>query len=286
MSALILGSSGQLARHLRQRLPQAHCWGRSELDLCSSQAIEPAVRNLGPTAIINAAAYTAVDGAEEEPDTAWRVNAEAPAAMARVAETLGVPLIHVSTDYVFDGTADTPYEPDARTRPLNVYGRTKLAGELAVAVLCRRHWTLRASWVFSEYGSNFVKTMLRLGAERDALHVVSDQYGRPTYAGDLAAAIQGLINDIDNPPLDWGTYHAVGGPALSWHAFAVEIFNRATASGMLATGPTVHAIPTAEYPKPAPRPLNAVLAPSAELHTATGRSLDWRNGLATTLDHL
>jgi len=286
MTLLVVGASGQLASHLRQRLPQAVFRGREALDLTDTAAIEPAVRAINPAVIINAAAYTAVDAAESEPDTAWQLNAEAPAALARAAAAVGAVLVHISTDYVFDGNAEDAYPADAATRPINVYGRSKLAGELAVATLCQRHWILRASWVFSEFGSNFVRTMLRVGAERDVLKVVADQFGRPTYAGDLAVVIERLTQlTQDNGP-EWGVYNAVGGRVVSWYEFAGEIFQGASERGLLGTTPTVQAIPTADYPTPATRPLRAVLEPSAALRTATGFEPDWHTGLGQTLDRL
>jgi len=286
MTLLVVGASGQLASHLRQRLPQAVFRGREALDLTDTAAIEPAVRAINPAVIINAAAYTAVDAAESEPDTAWQLNAEAPAALARAAAAVGAVLVHISTDYVFDGNAEDAYPADAATRPINVYGRSKLAGELAVATLCQRHWILRASWVFSEFGSNFVRTMLRVGAERDVLKVVADQFGRPTYAGDLAVVIERLTQlTQDNGP-EWGVYNAVGGRVVSWYEFAGEIFQGASERGLLGTTPTVQAIPTADYPTPATRPLRAVLEPSAALRTATGFEPDWQTGLGQTLDRL
>jgi len=286
MTLLVVGASGQLASHLRQRLPQAVFRGREALDLTDTAAIEPAVRAINPAVIINAAAYTAVDAAESEPDTAWQLNAEAPAALARAAAAVGAVLVHISTDYVFDGNAEDAYPADAATRPINVYGRSKLAGELAVATLCQRHWILRASWVFSEFGSNFVRTMLRVGAERDVLKVVADQFGRPTYAGDLAVVIERLTQlTQDNGP-EWGVYNAVGGHVVSWYEFAGEIFQGASERGLLGTTPTVQAIPTADYPTPAARPLRAVLEPSTALRTATGFEPHWQTGLGQTLDRL
>ncbi|RZU98349.1 dTDP-4-dehydrorhamnose reductase [Spiribacter vilamensis] len=286
MTILVIGASGQLASHLREQIPSAVFRGRVDLDLAEAATIGPAVQALAPSLIINAAAYTDVDGAESEPATAWRINAEGPAALARVAEQLGVPLIHISTDYVFDGSAEAEYGPDAGTCPVNTYGRTKLAGELAVTTLCERHWILRVSWVFSEFGSNFVKTMLRVGAERDALQVVSDQYGRPTYAGDIATVIRHLATSIAEPSLPWGIYHAVGGRIVSWYEFAGMIFREATQRGLLEQAPAVEPIATASYPTPATRPLRAVLAPSPALNAATGYSPDWEIGLTRTLQAL
>ncbi|MCC5869623.1 MAG: dTDP-4-dehydrorhamnose reductase [Gammaproteobacteria bacterium] len=289
MKLLILGRQGQIATHLRELAPDAVCWGRSDLDLGANAAdIEARILAAAPDAIINAAAYTAVDRAESERAQAWALNAAAPAAIARAAEHLGVPLIHFSTEYVFDGRQQAPYAPDAPVAPLGVYGATKLAGELAVANLCRTGWILRCSWVFSEHGSNFVKTMLRLGAERDALTVVADQTGRPTYAGDLASlalklAIAAARNEFSLPA---GLYHLGSGPDTTWHDFAKLIFEEACAHGLMERLPDVRAISTAEYPTPAKRPLAAVLAPSRNLQAALGELPDWRSGLARTISEL
>lgn len=277
MTILVLGHAGQLATHLRAELHDAQFWGRKTLDAGHADELERRIVELAPKIIVNAAAYTAVDTAEEARDEAWRINAGAPAAAARAAETLSATLLHVSTDYVFDGTAPAPYVPDAPTRPVNTYGRTKLAGELAVQVLCRRHWILRTSWVFSEHGTNFVRTMLRLGAERDTVQVVADQFGVPTWAGHLAATISALVyGRLALPP---GVYHAVGGPVVSWHAFAEHIFRRAVELGRLARPPTLVPIRTAEYPALATRPLRAILAPSPELPTIE----QWPLGLEQVL---
>lgn len=289
MTLLILGRHGQLATHLRALAPEARCWGRQELDLTSNAAnIEQHILRARPEAIINAAAYTAVDRAESDPASAWAVNVTAVAAIARAAEQLAVPLVHFSTDYVFDGRSTEPYTPADRVAPLSVYGKTKLAGELAVSTLCGSGWILRTSWVFSEYGNNFVKTMLRLGAERSSLDVVTDQYGRPSYAGDLASLALRLVTAAKAGTLQHfpGLYHLGAGPAVTWHAFAEEIFEMSTRLGLLATAPTVHAIKTSGYPTPARRPLHAVLAPSGDFQAGLGGLADWRDGLASTLSAL
>lgn len=286
MSVVVIGASGQLARHLQEQLPKAMFLGRSALDLATSNSIQPAIAAQSPSIIINAAAYTGVDDAEQSSESAWRINAEAPAMLARVAERHALPLIHVSTDYVFDGQARTDYQPNDAVNPLSIYGRSKLAGELAIRSLCTRYWILRTSWVFSAFGNNFVRTMLRVGADRDVLQIVSDQFGRPTYAGDLARVIAALssLRSADRPPP--GIYHAVGGPAVSWYAFAEAIFERAVADGILSRPPELTPIPTAVYPTPAPRPLRAVLAPSRDLLQATGTSMDWEAGLRQTVARL
>lgn len=280
MSLIVLGKSGQLASHLRKLLPHAEFWGRGRLDISDTHRLEAALLDSNATGIINAAAYTAVDRAESEPNIAWRVNAEVPAAAARAATALDVPLIHISTDYVFDGRSSEPYTEHSPVNPLNTYGRTKLAGELAVSSICRRHWILRTSWVFSEFGQNFVKTIIRLAQGRDTLRVVADQYGRPTYAGDLARLVTALIDAVTNsntfPP---GTYHAVGGKVTSWHGFAEAILALAHAYGRIEHCPVVNPISSIDYPTAAMRPARAILSPSFALNALTGVVLDWQQSL-------
>lgn len=293
MSIVVLGAGGQLATHLRTALPGAAFWGRDTLDMADARALETALVAAGPRAIVNAAAYTAVDRAESEPELAWRINAEAPAAASRAATKLGAVLVQVSTDYVFDGRAEAPYGEDTPVHPLGVYGATKLAGELAVRALCPHHWILRTSWLFSEHGTNFVKTVLRLAAGPTPLRIVSDQVGTPTYAGHLGRVIAALVPGpehaagmADAPHLPYGTYHATGGPPVSWHAFAEHILRHAKACGLLPDSPPVLPIATADYPTAARRPRNGVLAPSVALNTLIGRDLDWREGLEQALDAL
>jgi dTDP-4-dehydrorhamnose reductase len=287
MTVLVLGYSGQLAAHLRQLLPDATYCGRAALDLSQPARVAGAIEALKPHAIVNAAGYTAVDKAEQEPGLAWRINAESVAAAASAASTLDVPFVHVSTDYVFDGRKPTDYVEDDPVSPLGVYGATKLAGELAARALCRKCWILRASWVFSEHGANFVKTMLQLAATRDELRVVADQRGRPTYAGDLAALIASLVRQTNmEQRLRFGTYHAVGGPVVSWHEFARSIVEQAFARGMIPKRVPVRGITTADYPTAARRPPNSALQPSDALEQATGIVVDWRRGLSAALEKL
>lgn len=286
MSMLVLGSSGQLATHLRELLPSAAYWGREKLDLKQPANVRAAVEAHRPSVIVNAAAYTAVDKAESERDAAWALNAEAPAMVARAAASLGVPLIHISTDYVFDGMKEGEYEVADPCRPLSVYGASKLGGELAVRSLCAKHWVLRTSWVFSEFGANFVKTMLRLAGEREELRVVADQVGRPTYAADLARLVAQLAERAAEGPLPFGTYHAVGGAPTSWHGFAEAIVAAGVRHELLARAPRVTAIGTADYPTPAQRPRNSVLAPSGELSSTLGVEFDWARGLDSAVRRL
>lgn len=282
MPIVILGSRGQLARHLQALLPEAVCLGRESLDLHRLDAIQPHLERLEPTVIVNAAAFTAVDAAEEEPEAALRINALAPAQIAAAASRLGATLIQVSTDYVFDGTAQRPYTEGDGVNPINVYGRSKLAGELAVQSLCPRHWILRTSWLFSEHGHNFARAMLHLAGTHETVRVVDDQVGRPTYAGDLAAVVARLATG--SIALPWGLYHLAGGRAVSWAGFAARVFERAAACGVLTRVPTLVPITTSEYPTRAPRPANTVLDGTA-LETRLGVArCDWEAGLETLLN--
>ena len=285
MTILVVGANGQVGSHLRKLLPEARSWGRNECDLLQPDGVTTAILSLKPSLIVNCAAYTAVDKAESEPQLAWLTNAAAPAAMANAARALDIPMVHMSTDYVFDGTARFPYRERDGRNPINTYGRTKLAGDLAVETLCDQHWILRTSWVFSEHGSNFVKTVLRLLNERSSLAVVSDQRGRPTYAGDLATLIVALIKRLQEPGSNVapGTYHVGGGPALSWYEFALEIAAQATEHGLLARTPDIKPIPTEQYPTPAKRPRFAVLQVNSAFQGSLPVAPDWRTGLTHAL---
>lgn len=251
MKVLVFGVSGQVATHLNQ-----HDWvtglGREQADLSDSETCAAIIRDSDADAIINAAAYTAVDRAESEPDLARRVNATTPGAMAQAAADRDIPFLHISTDYVFDGQGEDPFRPDASPGPLNVYGRTKLAGEEAVRGAGGRHAILRTSWVFSAHGMNFAKSMLRLPETRDALTIVEDQIGGPTPAGAIADALMIMARAIADGQ-GGGTYHFAGAPDTSWKCFARETF--------VAAGRDVKiiGIPTADYPTPARRPLNSRL---------------------------
>lgn len=287
MSILVFGASGQLASHLRELLPAAEFWGRARLDLAKPATVEPAIRASRPSCIVNAAGYTAVDRAESERDAAFAVNAEAPAAMARAAALLDIPLVHISTDYVFDGTKQGEYSVDEPCKPISVYGESKLAGEHAVRRAAPHSWVLRTSWLFSEYGANFVKTVLRLAREKEELRIVDDQFGRPTYAGDLARLVVQMAQPTGAAArLPGGTYHAVGGGAVSWHEFAQAIVASAARHGRLSRIPHVTAIPTSAFPAPARRPANSVLTPSPELRASFEVSFDWVSGLHRTMDRL
>ncbi len=259
---LIVGSSGQLGIELVKALSAESdlmTLSRREADLTNTVALRSAVRDLQPQFIVNAAAYTAVDRAESEPDLAHAVNAVAPRALAEVALELGAWLIHFSTDYVFDGSGTAPWKETDSPHPLSVYGRTKLEGELAVAATGCRHLIFRTSWVYSAHSNNFLRTMLRLAAQRPRLSVVNDQIGAPTSAGELARATQRVLTRIDQPSAhepESGVYHMTCAGSTSWFGFAEAIFKRF--AGMVPT-PELVPIPSEQYPTPAARPRNSVL---------------------------
>lgn len=280
MSLLVFGATGQVAREIARRAPHAHMLSRAEADLSDPQACANVITNLKPSAVINAAAWTAVDRAEDEEPAAQVINADAPAAMARAAADLGVPFVHISTDYVFDGAGTAPRTPEDPTAPANAYGRTKLAGEEAVRAAGGPHAILRTSWVFSAHGANFLKTMLRLSETRDALSVVDDQIGGPTPAGAIADACLRIADHLATDPSLSGTYHFSGAPDVSWKDFAEAIF---AAAGRPVT---VTGIPTADYPTPAQRPLNSRMD-CTTTRTAFGIDRpDWRAALPEILTEL
>jgi dTDP-4-dehydrorhamnose reductase len=279
MSILVFGKTGQLARELAL-LEGVTCLGRAQVDLSDPAACAEAIGHYAPVAVINAAAYTAVDRAEEEDALAQVVNGAAPAAMAQACAALDIPFVTVSTDYVFDGSGTTPWQPSDAVAPINAYGRSKLAGEEAVAATGGRYAILRTSWVVSAHGHNFVKTMLRLGAERDHLSIVGDQIGAPTPARDIAAACLEMARQLRADRGKSGTYHLQGLPEVSWAGVAAEIFAQA---GMTCE---VTDIATSAYPTPAARPLNSRLD-CATLETVFNISQpDWRLGLRDILNDL
>jgi dTDP-4-dehydrorhamnose reductase len=277
MRALVFGATGQVARELQRRLPGARFLSRAEADLRDPARCAELVRTADADIVINAAAYTAVDRAEEEEEAAHLINGAAPAAMARAAAARDVPFLHISTDYVFDGSGTAPWHPDDETGPLGAYGRSKLAGEHGIHAAGGRFVILRTSWVFSAHGSNFVKTMLRLGKTRESLAVVSDQIGGPTPAGDIAAAVIEIGRVLSRGLGAPGTYHFAGAPDVSWAGFAREIFRQAGLTTQVTD------IPTEAYPTPARRPHNSRLdCTMTETVFAVTRP-DWRAGLRAVL---
>lgn len=287
---LVVGRSGQVAQALTsaawpERLTvQAH--GRESIDLCQPSSVANVIANGHWAAVVNAAAYTAVDRAEAEPDMAFAVNRDGPAALAAACATTGIPLIHLSTDYVFDGTKAEPYREDDPVNPLCVYGASKAEGEAAVREQLDAHVILRTSWVFSAIGHNFVKTMLRLAAEHTELSIVDDQRGCPSPAQDIASAIVRVTAALIGGKRDgFGTFHFAGAGPTTWHGFAGEIFRQATLRGQ-APPRQLKAISTGAYPTPAQRPANSTLdtARIAQVYGIVPRP--WAEALSETLDTL
>jgi dTDP-4-dehydrorhamnose reductase len=288
---LVFGLNGQVGHELTgalAELGQLTALDRAHGDLSHPESLRAIVRHFKPDIIVNAAAYTAVDRAESEPDLAHTVNAVAPGVLAEEAQKSGACLVHYSTDYVFDGEKPGPYAETDATGPLSVYGRTKLLGELAVARACQRHVIFRTSWVFGAHGSNFLKTILRLAAERESLRVVGNQFGAPTSAR-LIAMITGrfleqvlTVRDLDAA---WGLYHLAPAGEASWYAYARHIIAIGCELGMplRATPDSVVPISTADYPVTAPRPSNSRLNTS-RLRTLLDVELpDWRPDVTQTI---
>jgi dTDP-4-dehydrorhamnose reductase len=288
---LVIGRQGQVARALAELTPacgvQVIPMGRPQFDLTSPEMVESTLSAAGPDIVINSAAYTAVDQAEREPEQAKAVNETGAAAVAAAAHALAVPLIHLSTDYVFDGGKATPYQEEDSVAPTSVYGASKLAGERAVATATSNHVILRTAWVYAPYGKNFVRTMIALGQTRDEVRVVADQWGCPTYAPDIATAIvaiaRNLLSNPDNPELR-GLFNLAGTGETSWVDFALAIFAILRAKGMRA--PVVMPITTADYPTAARRPANSRLdcGKLARLHGI--RLPAWQDSLRTCLERL
>lgn len=282
MKLLVFGKAGQVATELARAVPagwQAVFAGRADANLENPEQCADLIRSEQPQAVINAAAFTAVDQAEEQEALAYRINADAPAAMARAAKAMGIPFLHVSTDYVFDGSGSLPFTPDQGTSPMNAYGRTKLAGEHAVTAVDGHSLILRTSWVFSGHGANFVRTMLRLGAERDSLRVVADQFGGPTPASTIAAALLRCAKAMADGQ-QGGLYHFTGTPSVNWAEFAQQIMKVAELDC------TIESIDSAEYPTPAKRPANSRLD-CATITQDFGISCpEWRDHLPAVITEL
>ena len=283
---LVTGGTGQVARAL-ERLAGGRAMlrvGRPGFDFDHPEGVRPALREITPSLIVNAAAYTAVDKAESEPDAADRANHLGPALLAAYCAEAGIPLIHISTDYVFDGLKGTPYVETDATSPTGVYGATKLAGEQAVAASGARAVVLRTSWVYAATGKNFVLTMLNAAKKTNALRVVADQRGGPTAADDLAGAILAIADRLatDRDDAFGGVYHAAGTGEATWHGLAEAVFARAERHGLAR--PTVTPISTQDWPTPARRPPDSRLD-CGKLRRAFGLTLpDWRDSVDRTVD--
>ena len=289
MKILILGSQGQLGRCLYDQFSRTDYdliyHSRSETDIANFTETSENLIALNPDIVVNATAYTAVDLAETHESLAYQVNHFAVDNLASQCEKIGSFLIHVSTDYVFDGTASRPYKEEDKTNPKSVYGASKLAGEIAIQRTDCRFLIIRTSWVFSEYGNNFFKTMLRLGAEREILSIVGDQIGCPTYAQDIASLIVDLIPRIEKGSVESGVYHFCGDTACSWYQFAKEIFAQADQLGY-RTPKQVQSIATKDYPTPAKRPGYSVFDCTKIENTFNISRSNWRFGIDRVLSIL
>jgi dTDP-4-dehydrorhamnose reductase len=289
MKLLILGANGQVGWELQRALAplgELIAWGHAEGDLAQPEALAAKVLAAQPSAIVNAAAYTAVDKAESDAATAQTVNAEAPGALAGVAARLGIPLLHYSTDYVFDGSGQHARSEDAATGPLSVYGRTKLAGEDAIRASGCSHLILRTSWVYAARGGNFAKTMLRLAAEREQLRVVADQIGAPTSAELLADAAAHALRSLLQQTNLSGTFHLCAAGETSWADYARWVIDSARAKGHALKCQQVEGITTADYPTPAQRPLNSRLD-CCRFEAAFGLRLPhWQQGVQRLLTEI
>lgn len=282
MRILMFGQTGQIATEINRRAGthDVVALGRSQADLTNPDACAAHIDETNADVIINAAAFTAVDAAENDEDVAFVINALTPGALAAAAAARNIPLVHISTDYVFDGTPGTAWQPHNRTGPLSAYGRTKLAGEEAVAAARGKYVILRTSWVFSAHGRNFVKTMLALGARHEEIDIVDDQIGGPTAAADVADAVLKIAQALHNGGGQTSIYHFAGHPPVSWRDFAETIFHEA---GLRVD---VRPITSDDFPTPAKRPLNSVLDCASLLADYGIAAPDWRIGLRDVLDEL
>jgi dTDP-4-dehydrorhamnose reductase len=284
MKILITGCYGQVGSCLVQQLSELTeveflAVDRDQLDITDAAAVRQLVNTFQPDVIINAAAHTAVDKAEQEVELSYAINRDGPTFLAQAANAVGAAMLHISTDYVFAGDKEGAYTETDATDPQGVYGMSKLAGELAVAAACPRHIILRTAWVFCETGNNFVKTMLRLSQTRDELGVVADQFGGPTYAGDIAAALITIAKALHNGDQHYGIYHFAGLPHVNWHQFASEIFRQAQLQGIMDKTMRVNAITSDQYPTPAMRPANSKLDCQKIEQTFGIQPSDWQGAL-------
>lgn len=289
MKILLLGGRGQVGRELRERLPvlgdvivatRDGCEADIAVDFSAPDSMPTLIQRIAPDVVINAVAYTAVDAAETDADMAYQVNAHTPAALAQACAEHAARLVHYSTDYVFDGQGQLPYQEDDATSPLGVYGASKLLGEQAIQASAAHYCILRTAWVYAAHGKNFLRTMLRLAQERNELRVVADQIGTPTSAAWIAEATVAIVQQ--NKP-ESGVWHLTAAGQASWHAFASEIMQQAHALGLLATPPCVLPITTADYPTPAKRPAWSVLNTEKLQRDFSLQPPQWQNALHATL---
>jgi len=285
MRVLVTGCNGQVGHCLKEQLSTLEnvtilLLDKEELDITNPTAVKAIVEEFKPTVIMNAAAHTAVDKAEEEVELSYSINCDGPKFLAQAAQSVGAAILHISTDYVYEGNKLDEYNEDDSTNPQSVYGLSKLAGEVEVAQHCEKHIILRTAWVFGEHGNNFVKTMFRLGSVRDELTVVGDQLGGPTYAGDIASTLIQLALKIDQgEQMQFGVYHYTGLPHVSWYDFAAVIFDKAVELDLLDKKPLVKSITTDQYPTQAKRPSNSRLSTKKISDVYSLEASDWKAAL-------
>jgi dTDP-4-dehydrorhamnose reductase len=288
MKILVFGAGGQVGYEVRRAAwPEGFTivpLDRAAVDIADGIAVAAVLARERPELAINLAAYTAVDRAEREPDLAWKTNCAGPALVAACCGDIGVPLVHLSTDYVFDGAKPTPYAEDDPVAPLGVYGASKEAGERAVRAALARHVILRTAWVYGVHGTNFVKAILRRAGQDPVLRVVADQQGAPTAAADLAAALIVIAQKVADGTASWGTFHLTGAGAVSWHGFAEAIVKHA--APWLGRRPQVMPIASAEYRAAARRPVNSLLDCRKIGHAYGIRPQPWQAGLAAVVTEL
>ncbi len=288
MKILVTGSNGQVGSEL---ILQGKNLGKEmiatdydDLDITNQTAVQNFIFDRTPDIVINAAAYTAVDKAEDQQDLATAINNDGPAYLSQICSKQKIPLLHISTDYIFDGSKKIPYTEEDLPNPQGIYGLSKLQGENVVTETLREHIILRTAWVFGAGGNNFVNTMLRLGKERNELSIVADQEGGPTWAGDIAETLLKIATRYqEGANIPWGIYNYTGTPSTTWFEFAQVIFREATIAGLLKKSPQVNSISTEEYPTAAVRPNNSVLNCQKILSHLNIEQPDWRIGLKKTL---
>ena len=282
VTILLTGANGQLGREMVELAQDLHlslyAFNRSQLNITELEQIKYAVRTINPKYIINTAAYTAVDRAENESELAFLINSVGVNNLAQVAEEYNIPLIHISTDYVFDGQKKSAYIEEDETQPLSIYGKSKLSGENLLRKTWNKHIILRVSWIFGRFGNNFVKAIIRLAKENNELEIIADQRGAPTYTGDIALTLIKIIDCLEKGQTDWGTYHYTGLPTLSWYEFAKKIVTEAKQHQLLKVKKIIP-IRASEYPSIATRPYNSELACQRISQTFYIDPINWSYGL-------
>ncbi|HGY9578703.1 TPA: dTDP-4-dehydrorhamnose reductase [Vibrio harveyi] len=285
MRILVTGSKGQVGHCLTEALKHKDgvvllAVDKDDLDITNQDAVLDSVKAFKPTIIINAAAHTAVDKAEHEVELSYAINSDGPKFLAEAASAVGAAILHISTDYVFEGDKVGEYVESDATNPQGVYGASKLAGEIEVSRACDKHIIIRTAWVFGEVGRNFVKTIIRLGQERNELSIVGDQFGGPTYAGDIAKALIAISEKITSDDrVDFGVYHYSGLPHVSWCQFADVILDRAVEQEIIRNKPMLKSVTTEQYPTQAKRPMNSKMSTNKITHSFGIDASDWSSAL-------